>query len=213
MSSPRLRFLIDQPAMTGQTLVIDGGQRFMALPRDVQFVEQTMKFDDGLSGIVPAALKVRQQRIVIDRIEVMADIGFHEFEIGMPQRLLVSIELWIDPPTPPADDDPARAWDYDVVVQAVRDAGDEPALQPPGNAGPRDFRRKSVPCTEFRRSKCRAPSPTFTPMRTALALKSRHFAARRHDRRGGRLPKVGGEAEQKALRRLFALDKKRATRR
>ena len=34
-----LRFLIDQPAMTGQTLTIDGGQRFMALPRDVQFVE------------------------------------------------------------------------------------------------------------------------------------------------------------------------------
>ena len=27
-------------AMTGQTLVIDGGQRFMALPRDVQFLEQ-----------------------------------------------------------------------------------------------------------------------------------------------------------------------------
>ncbi len=35
-----LRFLIDQLAMTGQTLTIDGGQRFMALPRDVQFVEQ-----------------------------------------------------------------------------------------------------------------------------------------------------------------------------
>jgi NAD(P)-dependent dehydrogenase (short-subunit alcohol dehydrogenase family) len=34
-----LRFLIDQPAMTGQTLTIDGGQRFMALPRDVQFLE------------------------------------------------------------------------------------------------------------------------------------------------------------------------------
>ena len=34
-----LRFLIDQPAMTGETLIIDGGQRFMALPRDVQFVE------------------------------------------------------------------------------------------------------------------------------------------------------------------------------
>jgi NAD(P)-dependent dehydrogenase (short-subunit alcohol dehydrogenase family) len=35
-----LRFLIGQPAMTGQTLTIDGGQRFMALPRDVQFLEQ-----------------------------------------------------------------------------------------------------------------------------------------------------------------------------
>jgi len=34
-----LRLLIEQPAMTGQTLVIDGGQRFMALPRDVQFVK------------------------------------------------------------------------------------------------------------------------------------------------------------------------------
>jgi len=76
--------------------------------------------DDGLSGMVPAAIKVRQQRIVIDAIEVMADIGFHDFEIGTPQRLLVSVELWIDPPVPPADDDPARAWDYDVVVQAVR---------------------------------------------------------------------------------------------
>ena len=75
---------------------------------------------DGLSGMVPAALKVRQQRIVIDRIEVMADIGFHEFEIGMPQRLLISIELWIDPPSAPSDDNPARAWDYDVVMQAVR---------------------------------------------------------------------------------------------
>jgi NAD(P)-dependent dehydrogenase (short-subunit alcohol dehydrogenase family) len=34
-----IRFLIDQPAITGQTLMIDSGQRFMALPRDVQFVE------------------------------------------------------------------------------------------------------------------------------------------------------------------------------
>ncbi|WP_294121820.1 SDR family oxidoreductase [Sphingomonas sp.] len=39
-----LRFLIDSPAMTGQTLVIDGGQRFMALPRDVQFLSP---FSDG----------------------------------------------------------------------------------------------------------------------------------------------------------------------
>ena len=73
-----------------------------------------------LSGMVPAAIKVRQQRILIDSIEVMADIGFHDFEVGVPQRLLVSVEVWIDPPFPPPNDDPARAWDYDVVVQAVR---------------------------------------------------------------------------------------------
>ena len=75
---------------------------------------------EGLSVMIPDALKVREQRIVIDQIEVLADIGFHEFEIGTPQRLLISIDLWIDPAIASTDDDPARAWDYDVVVQAVR---------------------------------------------------------------------------------------------
>ena len=78
-----------------------------------------MNSDDGLNGMLPDWLKVRQQRIVVDRVEVLADIGFHTSEIGTLQRLLISIELWIDR-APPADDDPAHAWDYDVVVQAVR---------------------------------------------------------------------------------------------
>ena len=34
-----IRFLVDQPSITGQTLVLDGGQRFMALPRDVAFLD------------------------------------------------------------------------------------------------------------------------------------------------------------------------------
>lgn len=33
-----LRYLIDSTGMTGQTLTIDGGQCFMALPRDVQYL-------------------------------------------------------------------------------------------------------------------------------------------------------------------------------
>jgi dihydroneopterin aldolase len=80
---------------------------------------------ETLSGMVPAGIKVRQQRIVIDAIEVMADIGFHAFEIGVPQRLLVSVELWLDRAAPPADDSPGAAWDYDVVVQAVRNLATE----------------------------------------------------------------------------------------
>ena len=58
---------------------------------------EKMSRADELSGMVPAAIKVRQQRILIDSIEVMADIGFHDFEVGVPQRLLVSVEVWIDP--------------------------------------------------------------------------------------------------------------------
>ena len=36
-----LRYLIDATAVTGQIITIDGGQRFWALPRDVQFLEKT----------------------------------------------------------------------------------------------------------------------------------------------------------------------------
>jgi NAD(P)-dependent dehydrogenase (short-subunit alcohol dehydrogenase family) len=36
-----LRFIIATPSMTGQTILLDGGQRFLSLPRDVQFLEQT----------------------------------------------------------------------------------------------------------------------------------------------------------------------------
>jgi NAD(P)-dependent dehydrogenase (short-subunit alcohol dehydrogenase family) len=34
-----LRFIIATPTFTGQTLTLDGGQRFLGLPRDVQFLE------------------------------------------------------------------------------------------------------------------------------------------------------------------------------
>ena len=36
-----LRFILAAPSMTGQTITLDGGQRFLSLPRDVQFLEQT----------------------------------------------------------------------------------------------------------------------------------------------------------------------------
>ena len=35
-----LRFIIATPSLTGQTILLDGGQRFLSLPRDVQFLEQ-----------------------------------------------------------------------------------------------------------------------------------------------------------------------------
>jgi NAD(P)-dependent dehydrogenase (short-subunit alcohol dehydrogenase family) len=34
-----LRFLIATPSITGHTILLDGGQRFLGLPRDVQFLE------------------------------------------------------------------------------------------------------------------------------------------------------------------------------
>lgn len=68
-----------------------------------------------LSGLVPESLRPRSARIIVDALEVMADIGFHEFEIGAPQRLLVTVEVWLQQPGALAGDDPAGAWDYDYV--------------------------------------------------------------------------------------------------
>ena len=39
-----------------------------------------------LSGLVPDSLKVRSARIILDSLEVQTDIGFHDFEVGTPQR-------------------------------------------------------------------------------------------------------------------------------
>ena len=74
-----------------------------------------------LSGLVPDRLKVRSARILLDGLEVEADIGFHDFEVGAPQRLLVSVEIWLEDSSLPADDDPAAAWNYDFLRSEVRE--------------------------------------------------------------------------------------------
>jgi dihydroneopterin aldolase len=77
--------------------------------------------DPQLDGIVPDHLRVRTARILLDSLEVLADIGFHDFEIGNPQRLLVTVEVWLETVPPAASDDPALAWDYDHVRTLVRE--------------------------------------------------------------------------------------------
>lgn len=72
-----------------------------------------------LQGMVPRHLKVRQSRILLDSLEVMADIGFHDFEVGTPQRLLITVELWLDEVALPPNDDPVTAWNYDYLKQEV----------------------------------------------------------------------------------------------
>ena len=75
--------------------------------------------ETGLSGLVPDNIKVRSARILLESLEVQADIGFHDFEVGAPQRLLVSVEIWLDELAPPAGDDPAGAWNYDFLRKEI----------------------------------------------------------------------------------------------
>jgi len=74
-----------------------------------------------LGGLVPEHLQVRSARIVLESLEVQTDIGFHEFEVGAPQRLLVTVEIWLDDVTVPKDDDPVRAWNYDFLRMEIEE--------------------------------------------------------------------------------------------
>jgi len=72
-----------------------------------------------LDGLVPDSLKVRSARIILESFEVQVDIGFHDFEVGAPQRLAVTMEIWLQDVAPPVDDDPERAWNYDFLRSEV----------------------------------------------------------------------------------------------
>ena len=77
--------------------------------------------DSALQGLIPEPLGVRSARIFLESLEVHTDIGFHEFEVGAPQRLLVSVEIWLDDVAVPPGDDPERAWDYDFLRAEVQE--------------------------------------------------------------------------------------------
>src|SRR6476619_6452496 len=74
-----------------------------------------------LDGLVPRELQVKSSSILLDSLEVEADIGFHDFEVGAPQRLLVTVEIWLEDSTPPHDDDPERAWNYGFLRPEIEE--------------------------------------------------------------------------------------------
>jgi dihydroneopterin aldolase len=78
-----------------------------------------------LDGLVPPELKVQSSRILLEDLELKADIGFHDFEVGKPQRLLVTVEIWLEDLAPPPGDEPEAAWDYDLLRgEILRIAGE-----------------------------------------------------------------------------------------
>ena len=80
-----------------------------------------MSTETKLTGLVPDRLKVRSARIILESLEVSTDIGFHDFEVGKPQRLLVTVEIWLEDPSVPPADDPAGAWNYDLLRNEVEE--------------------------------------------------------------------------------------------
>jgi len=72
-----------------------------------------------LHGLVPEALAPRTRKIVLEGFELPVDIGFHDFERGNPQRVLVTVEVWVDEAAFAAADEVALAWDYDFLRSEI----------------------------------------------------------------------------------------------
>ncbi len=79
-----------------------------------------MTDEPKLDGMVPDHLRVRSSSLLLDALEVQADIGFHSYEVGTPQRLLVTVEIWLEDLSPPDEQDPSSAWDYDYLRTEVQ---------------------------------------------------------------------------------------------
>ena len=72
-----------------------------------------------LDGLVPERLRPLTRKIALEDYALDLDIGFHEFEIGRPQRLLLTVEVWLEEAQFASDDDPAAAWDYDFLRSEI----------------------------------------------------------------------------------------------
>lgn len=70
-------------------------------------------------GLVPDRLRPRTRKIVLEDYCLELDIGFHEFEIGNPQRLLVTVEVWVDEASFAAGDEAQHAWNYDFLRSEI----------------------------------------------------------------------------------------------
>ncbi len=68
-----------------------------------------------LDGLVPDELRPRTRKIVLEDYSLDVDIGFHDFEVGRPQRLMLTVEVWVDEASFPEEDDASKAWNYDFL--------------------------------------------------------------------------------------------------
>ena len=128
-----------------------------------------------MSALCPTDLKVRSARILLESLAVQADIGFHDFEVGAPQRLLVTVEIWLE------DLDAARRrrsgarWNYDFLRTEVEEIAAARRYNLQETLAHAIFERVAAfrGVSALARPHCR--SPTSIRRRTASALKSLPF--------------------------------------
>lgn len=65
-------------------------------------------------------LAPRTHEILLEELSLDADIGFHDFEIGTPQRLLATVRVRLDLAHWPQTDTREASWNYDFIRTNVK---------------------------------------------------------------------------------------------
>lgn len=73
----------------------------------------------AIEGLPPPHLAPKTFRIFLEDFDLPVDIGFHDFEVGTPQRLLVSVEVWVNEAAFAATDSVDVAWNYDFLRSEI----------------------------------------------------------------------------------------------
>ena len=71
--------------------------------------------ENRAAGPVP-----RTHMVFLEDLAVDADIGFHDFEVGTPQRLLVNVEVRLDLAHWPQSDTREASWNYDFIRNGIQ---------------------------------------------------------------------------------------------
>lgn len=78
-----------------------------------------MRFAARLDGLVPDRLAPKTRKITLEDLCIPVDIGFHDQEVGNPQRLFITVEVWVDEASFPHDDEASSAWNYDFLRDEI----------------------------------------------------------------------------------------------
>lgn len=70
-------------------------------------------------------MQIERFTLLLEELAVEAEIGIHDFERGRRQRLLITVEVDIDPALVPQQDDIAATLDYDWIRSLVQRVVDE----------------------------------------------------------------------------------------
>ncbi len=113
-----MRFLLESPAITGTTLLVDGGQHLAAQARDVMFLTQRLK-----CSLLQHPELADCRRLFLRDYEVRIHIGVHDFEKQGEQRVLINVDLYVPlAQSTPQADELDEVVDYDFIRRSIASA-------------------------------------------------------------------------------------------